>query len=113
MIVRVDGRYAVAEVKEAFSDGQAHVLWWNTKNGNCDPGAKWYKVFKNRQAESGEGYSMAGEPNQRMWDLLPRSSMVATFSWPSMSKSQKRPLMIPLPMRKYFGKTTHCLTSWD
>ena len=105
-IVRADGRFNVGQVQEVFSDGQVHLLWWNTLDGKSRGDDKWYKVYMDKQKENGEAYAMKGDAQKRMWTLLPKADIVCTFDWPKMTQSQVRPLKLPMAVRKYF-KTTN------
>jgi hypothetical protein len=66
-------------VREAYSGGSAHLLWWNSKDGKCSPTQKWYRAYEDCGTELGKKFSMKGDSKKRLWDLVPRANMVQTF----------------------------------
>jgi hypothetical protein len=97
-VVQSEGRYSVGRVQEAHSDGSAHLLWWNSKDGKdgkCSPTQKWYRAYQGRDAELGEKFTitMKGDPKKRLWDLVSRANMVQTFKWPSRERQDATPAM--------------------
>jgi hypothetical protein len=60
VVIRTDGRYSVGRVQEIYSDGSAHMAWWNTKGGKCNPAKKWYRAYVDRNSDLGECYDMKG-----------------------------------------------------
>ena len=103
VVVRSEGRYSVGRVQEAYSDGSAHLLWWNSRDGKCTPTQKWYRAYQDRDAELGEKFVMKGDPKKRLWDLVSRANMVQTFKWPSRERQDTTPVMLPQAIRKFFG----------
>jgi hypothetical protein len=94
MIVRTGLFYSVARTKEAYSDGSAHVEWFNTKDGTGNAGSKYLKVYADSKADAGEVYQMKGDPAKSLWALVERKDMVCTFLWKTMA-SEQRAVMIP------------------
>jgi hypothetical protein len=45
-------------VQEIYSDGSAHMTWWITKDGKCNPSKKWYRAYVDRDSDLGECYDM-------------------------------------------------------
>jgi hypothetical protein len=102
MVVRTGQFYRVARTKEAYSDGSAHVEWFNTKDGTGNASSKYLEVYADSKADAGEVYQMKGDPTKRLWALVDRKDMVCTFPWKAMA-SEQRAVMIPPPVRKYFA----------
>ena len=103
VVVRSEGRYSVGGIKEAYSDGSAHLLWWNSKNGKCSPTQKWYRAYEDRDAELGEKFTMKGDHKKRLCDLVPRANMVQASKWPDRERQDTTPVMLPQAIRKFFG----------
>jgi hypothetical protein len=95
MIVRTGQYYSVERTKEAYSDGSAHVEWFNTEDGTGSASLKYWKAYADSKAETGE--------TKRLWALVPRSNMACTFSWKTMA-SEQRAVMLPPSVRRYFAE---------
>jgi hypothetical protein len=102
MTVRTGQFYSVARTKEVYSDGSAHVEWFNTKDGTGNASSKYLKVYADSKADAGEVYQMKGDPTKRLWALVDRKDMVCTSPWKAMA-SEQRAVMIPPSVRKYFA----------
>jgi hypothetical protein len=100
--VRTGLFYSVGRTKEAYSDGSAHVKWFNTKDGTGNASSKYLKVYADSKADAGEVYQMKGDPAKRLWALVDRKDMVCTFLWKTMA-SEQRAVMIPPSVRRYFA----------
>jgi hypothetical protein len=57
VVIRTDKRYSVGRVQEIYSDGSAHMTWWNTKDGKCNPAKKWYRAYIDPDSGLGECYT--------------------------------------------------------
>jgi hypothetical protein len=71
MIARTGLFYSVARAKEAYSDGSAHVEWFNTKDGTGSASCKYayLEVYAESKADAGEVYQMKGDPAKRLCAL--------------------------------------------
>jgi hypothetical protein len=67
MLLRTDQCYSVARTKEAYSDGSAHVEWFNTIDGTGNVSQKYLKVHADSRADTGEVYQMKGDPAKCLW----------------------------------------------
>jgi hypothetical protein len=104
VIVRTEQYYSVARTKEAYSDGSAHVEWFNTKDGTGNAGLKYWKAYADSKAETGEAYTMNGGPAKLLRALVPRNNMVRTFLWKNM-EGELRAAMLPPSVRGHFADT--------
>jgi hypothetical protein len=82
MTVRTSEQYySVARTKEAYSDGSAHVEWFNTEDGTGSASLKYWKAYADSKAETGEAIPDERRPSKAPLGACPQEQhIVRTFS---------------------------------